>query len=192
MVAVGIASEGDVPEVVETLASAFDAVPIFRWFIPDAERRAAILPAFFAAMCEAYLPWGEIHRSVDGLAAAVWVPPGATPPPESVALLAERVPAAVGEYGVRMREFRPLLDAAHPTFPHWFLHFLAVRPEAQGRGYGSALLRAVLDRVEDTPAYLDATSPDNRRLYERHNFVVQRTLTLRDSPPLWSMLREAR
>jgi pimeloyl-ACP methyl ester carboxylesterase len=49
----------------------------------------------------------------------------------------------------------------------------------------------VVGDAEGVPAYLDATSPDNRRLYERHQFVVRQTLTLRDSPPLWSMLRVA-
>ncbi len=71
---------------------------------------------------------------------------------------------------------RPAARAGAPARPHWFLHFLAVRPQAQGRGYGSALLRPMLERcdAEGVPAYLDATSEENKRLYERHNFVVQR------------------
>jgi ribosomal protein S18 acetylase RimI-like enzyme len=186
--------EADVPEVVETLAQAFDAVPIFRWFLPDASRRADILPAFFAAMVESHLSWSQIFRWVDGSAAAVWVPPGAQMPSAQAAELEERLPAVVGEYGARMRELRPLLEPWRPTVPHWYLHFLAVRPAAQGRGRGSALLRTVLDRcdADGIPAYLDATSEDNKRLYERHNFVVRQRVTLRDSPPLWCMLREAR
>jgi ribosomal protein S18 acetylase RimI-like enzyme len=187
-----LAGRNELPAVVETLALAFHEVPIFRWFIPDEGRRAEILPAFFSAMVEAYTPWGEIHTCDDGLAVAVWAPPGAHMPEAQAAALAATLPAVLGEYGATMREFRPLLDAAHPRFPHWFLHFLAVRPEAQGRGYGSALLRPTLERADadGIPAYLDATSEDNRRLYERHGFVVQRTITLRDSPPLWSMLRD--
>jgi ribosomal protein S18 acetylase RimI-like enzyme len=178
---------------VATLASAFHDVPIFRWFLPDEGRRAEILPAFFAAMVEAYTPWGEIHSAADGLAVAVWAPPGAAMPAAQATALAATLPAVLGEYGARMRELRPLLDAAHPTFPHWFLHFLAVRPEVQGQGHGSALLKPMLERAdaEGIPAYLDATSEDNKRLYERNGFGVQQVLTLRDSPPLWSMLREA-
>jgi GNAT superfamily N-acetyltransferase len=178
--------------MVETLASAFHEVPIFRWFIPDEGRRAEILPAFFTAMIEAYTPWGEIHSSADGRAVAVWAPPGALMPEAQATALAATLPAVLGEFGATMRDFRPLLDAAHPTFPHWFLHFLAVRPSVQGQGYGSALLKPMLTRAdaEGLPAYLDATSEDNKRLYERNGFVVQQTLTLRDSPPLWSMLRE--
>lgn len=190
---VQVASATDLPAVVATLSEAFHAVPIFRWFIPDDGRRAEILPAFFSAMCEAYLPWGEIHRSSDGRAAALWEPPGARMPEAQAAVLAERLPEVLGEYGSTMNEVGPLLAPWHPSEPHYFLHFLAVRPEAQGRGYGSALLRPVLDRcdAEGIPAYLDATSEENKRLYERHEFVVQHKVTLRDSPPLWCMLREA-
>lgn len=184
------ATEADLPEVVETLASAFFAVPIFRWFFPDDAERARILPPFFDVMIGSYAGWGTIHRSADGLAAAVWVAPGRQMPREQAATLGERLPAVVGKYAARMWEFRPLLEGAHPRFPHWFLHYLAVRPAAQGQGYGGALLRAVLDEAGDMPAYLDATSPENRRLYERHNFVVQQEIRLRDSPPLWSMLRK--
>ncbi len=184
----------DLPAVVETLSTAFDEVPIFRWFFPDDERRAAILPAFFAAVCEAHLSWGEIHRSADGLAAAVWVPPGAEMPAEVSATLGDRLGGILGEEAAtKMADLRPLIRAHHPDGPHWFLNFLAVRPEAQGRGYGTALLRPMLDRcdAEGVPAYLDATSEANKRLYERERFVVVQEVTLRDSPPLWCMVREA-
>lgn len=188
-----LAGRNDLPAVVETLSQAFFDVPIFRWFVPDDARRAAILPAFFSAMCEAYLPWGEIHRSADGLAAALWEPPGARMPEPQAAMLSARLPDVLREYGPTMNEVGPLLAPWHPREPHYFLHFLAVRPEVQGRGYGTALLRPVLERcdAEGIPAYLDATSEANRRLYERHKFVVVQEVTLRDSPPLWCMVREA-
>lgn len=188
-----LAGRNELPAVVETLSQAFHAVPIFRWFIPDDARRAEILPAFFTAMCEAYLPWGEIHRSADGLAAAVWAPPGKHMPEAQSEVVGEQLAALFGADIAKLGEIRALLAPGHPTEPHAFLHFLAVRPEAQGRGYGSALLRPVLERCDakGIPAYLDATSEENKRLYERHKFVVQREVSLRDSPPLWCMLREA-
>ncbi|MDN5858748.1 MAG: GNAT family N-acetyltransferase, partial [Pseudonocardia sp.] len=62
----------------------------------------------------------------------------------------------------------------------------------RGAGQGSAMLRTVLDRADRSrvPAYLEATSPDNRRLYERHGFVVTGEIAVADSPPLWTMWRE--
>ena len=75
---------------------------------------------------------------------------------------------------------------------HHYLWFLGVRPAWQGRGYGSALLRAVLDDADrtGTPAYLEATSPDNCRLYQRHGFRVTGELTVAGGPSLWAMWRE--
>ena len=42
------------------------------------------------------------------------------------------------------------------------------------------------------PAYLEATSEDNRRLYERHGFVIVDELAVAGSPPLWAMWRQPR
>ena len=59
---------------------------------------------------------------------------------------------------------------------------------------GSALLHEVLDRAdrEHLPAYLEATSPRNRALYERHGFEVTGELRCADCPPLWAMWRAPR
>lgn len=186
------AAASDVPEVVETICQAFAADPIFRWWMPDAGRRAEIMPAFFGALCEAYLPWGEIYRSIDGLAAAVWAPPGGELGAGGSAALDAAIAGAVGAYGETMREMGAARAAGHPKEPHFYLHLLASRPPAQRRGYGSALLRTVLDRcdAEGFPAYLEATSAENKRLYERHGFVLLQAVTVRDSPPLWLMWRE--
>ena len=41
------------------------------------------------------------------------------------------------------------------------------------------------------PAYLEASSPRNRALYERHGFAVTEEFFLgKGSPPLWRMWRE--
>ena len=68
----------------------------------------------------------------------------------------------------------------------------AIQPAVQGLGLGSALMRATLVGVDAAgePAYLEATSPDNRRLYERHGFEVVRELPLPGGPSLYAMWRE--
>jgi hypothetical protein len=50
----------------------------------------------------------------------------------------------------------------------------------------------VLERCDrdGTPAYLNATSPRNRALYERHGFRTVNELRTSDCPPLWAMWRE--
>ncbi|HYD09329.1 MAG TPA: GNAT family N-acetyltransferase, partial [Acidimicrobiales bacterium] len=97
----------------------------------------------------------------------------------------------VGERWPRMFEVMGLLQSTHPHEPVWYLNLLGVRAYAQGRGVGSSLLRAVLDRADEAgePAYLEATSEANRRLYERHGFECTAELRVSDCPPLYAMWR---
>ena len=84
-------------------------------------------------------------------------------------------------------ELIAMLDDHHPHHAeHDDLWFLGVLPGWQGRGLGRVMLRAVLDRSDRSrvPAYLDATSPDNRRLYERHGFRVAGELAVAGGPRL--------
>lgn len=187
-------SEGDIPEVVETLAQGFFDDPIFRWWLPAEGRRKEILPEFFGLVVETYLPGGEIYRTGDGVAAAVWAPPGIESSEEETAQFMSAVGEVTGEYAETAFEIFEALEAKHPTDSHSYLFLLAARPGFQGRGLGSALLREVLDGCDRTgvPAYLEATCADNRRLYERHGFVTTGEITVRDSPPLYPMWREPR
>ena len=64
----------------------------------------------------------------------------------------------------------------------WFVDVVYVRPEARGRGVGSELIRAAIERVgSDATLELEVLESNvgARRLYERFNFAtVERTLAL--------------
>jgi GNAT superfamily N-acetyltransferase len=85
------------------------------------------------------------------------------------------------------------LEVHHPTTTHWYLPFIGVDLVAQGRGIGTAMLRRGLARcdTDGSLAYLEASSPHNRRLYERHGFEAVAELRVADPPPLWPMVRPA-
>ena len=87
-----------------------------------------------------------------------------------------------------------LMEANHPHDPHLYLWFAGVHASHQGQGWGGRLLASRLTRADEQalPAYLEATSERNRRLYERHGFEVTGLLTVDGSPPLWQMWRDPR
>lgn len=187
------ATTPDVPAVNEALGSAFQDDPVFSWIVPDAARRRGCLPEVFAAFADAYLPHGETYLAGGGTAVALWAPAGAEPiPPDRAEAFGERIGAALGPDGERAGELNAVLEAHHPTEPCFYLQFVGVAPEQRRIGLGSQLLVAVLQRCDatGTPAYLEATSVDNRRLYQRHGFDVVRELRAPGSPPLWAMWRE--
>ena len=77
--------------------------------------------------------------------------------------------------------------------PHAYLWFLGVRPEAQGLGVGSRMLKAGLAKVDAAglPAYLESSNEANVPLYRRYGFEVMREFRARaDAPPAWAMWRE--
>jgi ribosomal protein S18 acetylase RimI-like enzyme len=173
------------------LATAFQDDPVFSWCVPDATRRAALLPSFFRIIANAIAVHDDIHvaavssRPVSGAidGAAMWLPPDAAPVGDLEAPFAE----LFGDDAGRTFDIVGLLEAAHPHAPHHYLWFVGVAPDAQGRGIGSTLLRD----GGTGPAYLEATSKDNRRLYERHGFEVVNELRVGSSPTLWAMWRES-
>ncbi len=193
--------------IVGVLARAFDADPVANYlFRKDAGRARAFELAFGAFLKHATMPHGEVWlgapdgadagRANGPVGAALWTPPGRWD--MGLATTLAMGPALVRAIGVtrlpRMAMAAGRAHSRHPHSPaHYYLFAIGVEPAHQGRGVGAALLRAVLDRcdAERVPAYLEASTRDNRRLYERHGFSVTEEVSMApDAPPLWLMWRE--
>jgi ribosomal protein S18 acetylase RimI-like enzyme len=71
------------------------------------------------------------------------------------------------------------------------LQLLAVKPQSQSRGIGSALIAPGLARndQEQVPTYLEATSERSIPFYERHGFEVIGEIEVPDGPTLFAMWR---
>jgi GNAT superfamily N-acetyltransferase len=187
------AGAADVPGLVDVLSASFAEDPVVRWITPDPDRRAESDAALFRVAVESNLGYGEVYAGEAApAAAALWVPPGVVEDPDAEARLVERYVAAVGESAERLRTCLGMMAEVHPPEPHAYLFLLGTRPERQGGGLGSALLRHVLDRCdrEGTPAYLEATTRGSRRLYLRHGFADTGLIQLPDGPPMWRMWRD--
>jgi len=187
------ASTGDVSDVAAALARAFFDDPVFRWSVPDDDRRGRMLPAFFSLFTETLIVYDEVYTDRSLTCGALWVPPGEKPTPDEVADdFGARMEAIAGVDAERLFEVSKLVDEHHPPGSYYFLQFMGVEPAGQGRGLGSALMRPILDRCdrEREWAYLDATSDRNKRLYERHGFEAEGEYSPEGGPPLFPMWRE--
>ncbi len=184
----------DLVAIGDILGAALHDDPVMTWMVPDDARRRVVLPAMMRLLAGRFQPHGENHVNDTGTGAAVWAPPRVTfTHADDERFEAELLPLA-GDDLPRIGELVDLLDSNHPRDPHYYLDLLGVVPEQQGRGIGSALLDLVLDRAdrEGASAYLEATSPANLALFERHGFEVSLELRCSDSPPLWAMWRRPR
>jgi ribosomal protein S18 acetylase RimI-like enzyme len=177
-----------------TLARAFYDDPVATWLVPDDTRRLAVHErAFELFLRRIWLAHGETYVGGDDAGVSVWDPPEAWQVGMGEQL--RLMPALARIFGRRLPKALGALARAeknHPAEPHFYLAFMGVAAESRGRGMGSALMFGVLQRcdAERLGAYLEASSPRNRALYERHGFEVTEELRLgRGSPPLWRMWR---
>jgi ribosomal protein S18 acetylase RimI-like enzyme len=96
---------------------------------------------------------------------------------------------------LRLARLRAVMDRAHPmSRQHAYLWFLGVAPDAQGRGVGSRLIKAKLDKLDQAnmPAFLETATERNVAFYRRHGFeVLSEYRPEADAPRIWAMWREA-
>jgi GNAT superfamily N-acetyltransferase len=189
------ATAADMPQVVDAVARSFYDDPMFSWIVPDDMRRLSTLQRGFALFARrVWCPQNESYTTDRVIGGAFWMPPG-TWHLSMLRQLAMLPTLAVITKGDLPRLMRTLnaIEAKHPHDVHYYLPVIGILPEWQGRGFGSALLRPILQRCDDegVAAYLEASSPRNRALYERHGFkVVEEIRVADDSPSMWRMWRE--
>lgn len=189
------AEAADAVDAAHALADAFFDDPVFRWAMPDDERRRTALPGVFSLFVEHYLRNATAHVAGSPLVAgaALWAAPGVTAVGEDDGeSFGRRLAEVCGPDLGRVEEVSALLEEHHPVEECAYLNFVGVHRRRQGMGIGSGLLTALRygwDKA-GVPAYLEATSDDNRRLYERHGFVASSSISVGGCPPLWPMWRE--
>ncbi|MBT9159721.1 MAG: hypothetical protein DDT26_00984 [Dehalococcoidia bacterium] len=186
---------GELREVAAMLARSFYDDPVARWFVPDDDRRLMVVErAFHFYLRKLWFPQGECLTTAGVVGAATWLPPGGWEVSlvRQIQLLPGMALALGRSLGRALRGIAAM-ESNHPKEHHFYLPYAGVDPQWQGKGIGSTLLVPVLRRCdrESIPAYLESTSPINRRLYERHGFEVTKEFRLGEgSPPLWCMWRK--
>ncbi|MEU0780885.1 GNAT family N-acetyltransferase [Streptomyces sp. NPDC006173] len=200
-VAIRVADGGDRELVVRLLDEAFQNDPVSGWVFPDPAHRRATHHRLMAAFADVVLAEGRVDLAEDGSACALWldVPAedheggGGEPQGEDGPA---QLRAAVDPDNERVELIGRLTADVHPSGrAHAYLWMIAVSPERQGEGLGSALMEPVLDRCdrEGLAAYLEASNARSRDLYKRLGFVLTGgPLDLPDGPRMWPMWREPR
>ncbi len=175
-----------------TMAMAFSADPAARWAWPDPLQFLTIFRPLVTLFGGKSFDHGSAYVVGDYFGVAQWLPPGILPDDGPIGELFER-----NMSGQKLSELLSLFEQMagfHPAEPHWYIPLFGVDPAFQGQGHGTRLMRhqlAACDRDQQL-VYLEATSPTNRRFYERHGFRVLGEIRSGDSPPMFPMLREPR
>jgi len=186
------AGQADADVLSQVIADAFFDLPPSPWLIADPDARMKIFPPYFRIYVELALAAGEVHTIHDRAAVALWLPVAAEPSQPPPGYL-ERLAAVTGPWLDRFLVFDEELERRHPAGPpHQHLALIAVRPDRQGVGVGTALLAAHHARLDEegTPAYLEAASLRTRDIYLRIGYSdLGPPIQFPDGPAMYPMWR---
>ncbi|MFD0783351.1 GNAT family N-acetyltransferase [Micromonospora azadirachtae] len=193
-IAVRRATPVDARRLLPVLVHAYLSGPVADWLIPNITERRVVYYRYFRLMLTHGLRYGRVDTTDDLSAVAIWYRRDETPAPV-VPTYREQLGQAAGKYAPKFVLLDTMFEAHHPRVPHDYLAFLAVDPERQGRGVGSALLNRAHARLdaEHRAAYLEASNERNRDLYLRLGYRTGAPMMLPTAgPPIWRMWRGQR
>jgi ribosomal protein S18 acetylase RimI-like enzyme len=166
-------SEKDIPKLANALAIAFNNDPCFLWMFREDSKRMEALTSFFSFILKNAYPYGEVFASKNYGACAIWYPPGKgflDDSPETIKLLQPlMLEWATKEKIDRLFDAMKLLGQ-RPSEPHGYLSYIGVKPEFQGRGLGTRLIREKMKDFDSNavPVYLENSNWRKRTSFIFH------------------------
>jgi GNAT superfamily N-acetyltransferase len=171
---------------------AFVNEPMMRWPMGETQDKdlAERFTRCFAFFLEIALGLGLVWEAGTASGAAVWVPPGRFESWEDHPWNQLRIHALADDDGHRYDAFWRWIDSQSPSEPLWQLDSIAVDPRTQGRGCGTALILAGLERAraDGVGAFLSTGTERNVSIYRRCGFRVVEDLDAPGKGPrIWFM-----
>jgi len=189
----------DAEAAAEVLARAFANDPLWRYLLPDARQRPALVRQAFRTFAPAFVSGQQAYGVGAPLAGvAVWSAPDQPEGPASALLNANLLTLVFSPLALAVARAAPIFAAfeqlrrRYAAEPHYYLATVGVVPEAQGRGLASRLIRPVLAHADARalPAYTETMTAANVGIYERFGFVVREQRRVPDADlVIWALYR---
>jgi ribosomal protein S18 acetylase RimI-like enzyme len=172
----------DLQKASMVLSRTFLNDPIMSYYFPDKTERKQLAPLIWRFLLKDCLQCGEVYApssQLEGIAG--WLPPEKTYMTTWRAILAGGIPLAWHlEKNVmnRINSVVKFADKIHKNHviccPHYYLVFIGIEPELQGKGYGSMLLKSMFSRAnkERLPIYLETNNNTNVSFYQQLGFEI--------------------
>jgi GNAT superfamily N-acetyltransferase len=118
--------------------------------------------------------------------------PDCRPTPQQISTVMPSLVRLVPDAMPRIAQWLRAWGEHDPDEVHWHLSTIAVRPDVQGKGFGSHLLRAYCNVVDVSGelGYLETDRPENVPFYKKAGFAAVGELDVL-GVPTWFMRRPA-
>lgn len=166
------AQSAELEATTQLCLAAFADEAVASWVVPDPICRQEHMRQMFSTSLGAAVAAGSLTLALgpddEPVAASIWASRGAGGEPEEPAPAAQDDPVLR-----RLATVQAMTKGRQPDVAHFHLSAMAVLPRDRGRGAGGAMIAAGLEQARrlKLPVYLEASTPDNRRLYERFGFT---------------------
>lgn len=173
----------EVEQVARTLAEAFEPDdPHFAYVMRDEDKRLQQLGSGILSFLQHdWLPNGIVYTNNQLSGAAVWTHPGKWQAsiPQQARIFKSLIGVTSPVEVMRFMNLLGFVEGKHKEIeqfigPHYYLAMIGIAPQWQGKGWGDALLKPMLERCdeENATAYLESSTERSVPLYERNGFEV--------------------
>ena len=180
--------------VVDILSKSFDDNQSINYIVKQDSKRKERIEGLMEYCFKVCLAKGQIFISDNDKSCALILHPEKKMGAIKEMLLELKL--AISSIGV-IRSFKvlkreKLIKQNQPKEPFYYLWFIGVAPDAQGKGIGSALIEEVFQKYneETRPFYLETSVVKNLSWYEKYGFKLFKELDL--GHKLYLMLRPKR
>ncbi len=195
--------KGHIVAGAEVLAKSFINDPVTRYMVPDEKERRQFLPYFFRSMMTYGIRYGEVYAiSSEFEGVIIWLPGEAASMSmwkmlrsKAYSMIYTKADKDVKNRMFHYYDFVQEHRKGNIDFAHWYLLFIGVKPEFQGKGYAGKLMNPMLNRLDskEMPCFLETQNKKNITFYEHYGFeVVENTKIPETDLTYWAMLRKAK
>jgi ribosomal protein S18 acetylase RimI-like enzyme len=179
------------------LAQGFFDDPMFAFIFPQFETRLEALTAFFQLFVADGIKRGKVVYAPGEQGLCIWYPADVSvfdnQFEETLAEIASITTHFGGsEAGERFEQIGNKVGASEPASPHCEVLWIALIPQARGKGIGGSLLQPALNSSDTNKVgcYLVSSNSRNISFYERHGFRKVSPIQVSETYSMSGMWRE--
>ncbi|WP_017316599.1 GNAT family N-acetyltransferase [Mastigocladopsis repens] len=190
-------SQEQTQKAAKILARGFIDDPTFSFILPQSETRLEALTAFFQLFVADGIKRGEVVFAPEEQGVSVWYPTEVAVYDDQFEETFAKVVSIASHFGgleagERFEQIGKKVEASEPVAPHCEVLWIALVPEARGKGIGGSLLQPVINysNAKKVGCYLVSSNPRNISFYEKHGFRRVSPIQINDTHFMTGMWRE--
>lgn len=189
--------QNKIQQAAAILASGFIDDPSFAFIFGEAENKLETLNTFFEMFVTDAMERGEVIFAPEDQGACIWYPAEVEIFNEKFEKIIVEVISLISRFagleaGKRYERLIQQVGENEPTANHCEVFFIALKPEARGKGIGENLIIPVLNYADkqQVGCYLVSSNLRNISFYERHGFYKYCPIAISDSYSMTGMWRD--